>query len=126
MPSAIRPALARTAVSLHGSHPTATARELLDIVVGGRAGSVADFGPAVEPGQPFALLVAEAFDTGMAACDWEVCMRPGSDPVVQAALRDVLARIHSHTSHSAGGTTAASLAAATDASRWSGWTLTRR
>lgn len=64
---------------------------MLDVCLQGCTGAVAGLGPAIDPGQAFALLVAEAFDTGMAACDWDVCMRPGSDPVVQATLRQVWA-----------------------------------
>lgn len=91
MSASLTPDVARAALALRRSHPRASAREVLDVCLQGCTGAVDDLGLAIDPGQPFALLVAEAFDTGMAACDWDVCMRPGSDPVVQATLRQVWA-----------------------------------
>lgn len=54
-----------------------------------RAGQLSDFGPAIEAGAPFALLVAEAFDKGMAPDDWLLVSNPATDPAVVAALVNV-------------------------------------
>jgi hypothetical protein len=45
--------------------------------------------PMPLPPEPFALLVAEAFDLGMHRDDWARLMRPEGDPRVHAALHAI-------------------------------------
>ena len=101
MTGTIGPDVARAAVALHGSHPQSTALDILDVCLRQRTGRVSDFGPAVEPGEPFALLIADAFDKGMTRDEWLWVKNPSADPKLVAALiqiwkTDVLPRFTAH------------------------------
>jgi hypothetical protein len=85
----IGPDVATAAAALRRSHPHVTARQLLDLVLDQRTGAVADFGAAIAPGHPFALLVAEAFDRGMSPDEWAAWTSPGADPLLVTALLQV-------------------------------------
>jgi hypothetical protein len=69
------------ALALRASHPNAPALDVLDVVFAG-----GPLPPMPLPPEPFALLVAEAFDLGMHHHDWAVLMRPEGDPRVHVAL----------------------------------------
>ena len=71
MTGTIGPDVARAVVALHSSHPQSTALDILDVCLRQRTGRVSDFGPAVEPGEPFALFIADAFDKGMTRDEWQ-------------------------------------------------------
>ena len=86
MSGTIGPDVARAAVALHRSHPNVPAVDVLDVCLRQRTGRLADFGDELRPGSPFALIVAEAFDRGMAAQDWLLATNPNSDPALVAAL----------------------------------------
>lgn len=101
MMGTIGPAVARAALALHSSHPGVPALEVLSVCLRQRAGRVADFGPAVEPGEPFALLITDAFDKSMKRDEWLWVKSPGADPKLVAALRqiwqtDVLSKFAAH------------------------------
>jgi hypothetical protein len=82
MPSSpITPDVADAAVALRASHPQASAREILDLVLRGRSGAVADLGPGIDAGQDFALLVTDAFDDDMALA-WAHWTRTDVDPAL--------------------------------------------
>jgi hypothetical protein len=87
--STLSPNVARAAVGLRASHPGVPTLEVLDLVLRDRTDSMADFGDAIEPGTPFGLLLAEAFDRGMAPRDWLLATHPNSSPALVAALRDI-------------------------------------
>lgn len=70
-----------SALTLRASHPLAPALDVLDVVFKGRLLPLMPLPP-----EPFALLVAEAFDQGMHCDDWASLMRPDGDPRVHAAL----------------------------------------
>lgn len=89
MPGTIGPDVARAALALRRSHPQASARDVLDVCLRQRTGSVDDFGPDIEAGQPFALLVAEAFDKAMTPHDWAAAANPNADPALTQALRQI-------------------------------------
>lgn len=82
----ISPDVARAAVGLRRSHPTVSAREVLDVVMRQRGGAVADFGDSIAAGSSFGLLLAEAFDPAMDPRDWQACANPNADPLLVAAL----------------------------------------
>ena len=75
----IGPDVARAAVALHRSHPNVPSMDVFDVCLRQRTGRLADFGAEVCPGSPFGLIVAEAFDKGMAAQDWLLATNPNSD-----------------------------------------------
>jgi hypothetical protein len=66
---------------------------VLDVCLRQRSCSVDDFGPAIEARQPFALLVAEAFDQVMTPAEWAAAANPNADPVLVHGLRQVW-RVH--------------------------------
>ena len=80
MSGTIGPDVASAAVSLRRSHPHVSAADVLDVVMRGRTGSLADFGESIEPATPFGFLIAEAFDDGMAPRDWALVTHPNTDP----------------------------------------------
>lgn len=86
MPGTLGPDLARAAVVLRSSNPQASALEVLDACFRQRTGRISDFGQAVEPGEPFALLISEAFDGGVTAEQWAWVQDPTADPALVAAL----------------------------------------
>lgn len=51
--------------------------DVLDEVMRPHLGRWVDFGELALPPAPFALLAAEAFDTGMMPSDWVCLLRPG-------------------------------------------------
>lgn len=51
-----------------------------------RRGGLSDFGQAVEPGEPFALLIAEAFEGGMPAEQWAWVQDPTADTALVDAM----------------------------------------
>lgn len=85
------PDVARAAVALRESHPQVAALEVLDVVLRHGTGRLADFGDVLQPATPFGAIVAEAFDTGMAAQDWSLAVHPNSPPALVAALLQVWA-----------------------------------
>jgi hypothetical protein len=78
--------LARAAVALRRSHPRAPALDVLDVVLRRHRGSLQDFGAATRPGSEFGLVLAAAFDPGMAPEDWRIVDHPNTAPEVSAAL----------------------------------------
>lgn len=86
MQGTIGPDVARAAVALHKSHPKAPAKEVLDVVMRGRSGSVADFGDSIRAGSDFSMIVAAAFDDAMGLQDWPIVNSPTADPKLVAAL----------------------------------------
>jgi len=81
--------VARAALAIHGSHPRAPALGILDVCLRQRNGRVSDLGPAVEAGEPFALLIDDAFDKGITRDEWPWVKSPLADPKLVAALRQV-------------------------------------
>lgn len=59
------------ALLLRKAHPSWPAVDVLDQVMRARYGQRIDFGDLAKPPAPFAILVADAFDGGMLASDWE-------------------------------------------------------
>lgn len=66
------------AVQLRATHPQASARDVLDLVMQGRAGQQIDFGD-MSPVSPFGVIVLEAFDRATQVSDWIAFYRHG-DP----------------------------------------------
>lgn len=64
-------------LAIRSSHPKAPAREVLDLVMQGHT-TAADAALAswLEPSQPFAALVCEAFDTVMVIDEWRIMTAP--------------------------------------------------
>ena len=89
MPANIAPDIAQAASSLRTTHPKAPAIDVLDLVMQGRSGSLADFGDALHPCAPLGQVVAEVFDWGMAPGDWFLLRNPSSPPAVIQALMGV-------------------------------------
>ncbi len=90
MASTISPDVARAAIGLRRTHPTVPAIEVLDVVMRGRAGSLADFGDGnLEPNTPFGQVLAAALDRGMAPTDWALVDAITTPPAVVMALRGV-------------------------------------
>lgn len=79
------------ALLLRRQVPRLSAVQVLDEVMHGHHGRWIDFGELALPPAPFALLVAEAFDTGMLPCDWAGLMRRGSPPRVREVLLQIWA-----------------------------------
>lgn len=87
-------------MTLHSSHPGAPKLKILSVSSRQRAAG-ADFGSAVQAGEPFALLVADAFDKGISREDWLWIKSPVADPeLVAASLQswqtEVLPRFSAH------------------------------
>jgi hypothetical protein len=82
-------ALMQRALALRRTHPQAPALDVLDQCLRGSACSLDDFGPALDPRQPFGLLIAEALDGGMSVQDWKGLLRQDGDPAVIQALMQV-------------------------------------
>lgn len=59
------------ALLLRKAHPSWSAMDVLDQAMRTRYGRRIDFGDLAKPPAPFAMLVADALDTGMLASDWE-------------------------------------------------------
>jgi hypothetical protein len=90
MQGTISPDVARAAIALRRSHPHVTPKEVLELVMQQRAGRVADFGSEIEPGTDFGVIVAEVFDPGMRADDWQRFFSSrNADPVLISILREV-------------------------------------
>lgn len=70
MTGTIGPAVAQAAAGLHRNHPDMPARAVLDAVMRGRSGALADFGRELDPATEFGALVGKAFSTELAAADW--------------------------------------------------------
>jgi hypothetical protein len=83
-----RPDVARAALSLRATHLTASAREVLDLVLQGRSGAVRDFGAEMTPGSRFALLVAEAIDGVDLMPAWSLWTKSGTDPTLEKMLSE--------------------------------------
>jgi hypothetical protein len=75
--------IASAAVTLRRTHPHAPALDVLDVVFKGRRGQSVTF---ATPPDPFALLVAEAFDRGMPPDDWAGFFGPLGDLRVRGTL----------------------------------------
>jgi hypothetical protein len=58
--------VSQAAVARRLSHPLAPALDVLDVIMSGSTGSLADFGGEIEPATSFGDILAEAFDRGMA------------------------------------------------------------
>ena len=90
MQGTICPDVALAAVALQRSHPHATPRDVLDLVLYERTGCLADLAEAIEPGTDFAAIVAAVFDPKMSPENWRwVANHLKADPVVLSALRVV-------------------------------------
>lgn len=85
----ITPDVASGVLALRRSHPAAPARAILGLSLGQRTVAVADFGTAIEAGQPFALLVAEPSDRGMTPDEWAAWTTPSADTLLLAAAHQV-------------------------------------
>ncbi len=48
-----------------------------------------DFGDLAFPPAPFALIVAEAFDSGLLPCDWVGLLRSKSHPRIKPVLMEI-------------------------------------
>jgi len=70
MTGTISPAVALAAAGLHRNHPDTPARAVLDTVMRGRRGALADFGPALDPGTEFGALIGKAFGPELAPSEW--------------------------------------------------------
>lgn len=75
------------AIELRLRHPATPARTILDDLIVAHRGTPLEFG-AVDPTTPFGQLVAEAFDTGMQACDW-IGLLQLPDPRLHVALHEI-------------------------------------
>lgn len=82
-------AIVSAALALRRSHPAAPALDVLALVLQGRQAVPADFGADGLPPAPFALLVAEAFDTAMTPDEWREWCQPGMNPKLLAGLLSV-------------------------------------
>lgn len=60
----------RAAEAHRRSHPAVPALDVLDLVMEGHTGSLADFGVSLHPTTAFGQIIAAAFDKGMAPQDW--------------------------------------------------------
>lgn len=89
MQGTIGPDVALAALAVRRSHPRMPALEVLEVCLRQRAGRVSDFGGAITIGSPFAMIVAEAFDTGEPKRDWSVLNIQGTDPALIADLRQI-------------------------------------
>jgi len=89
MKGTIGPDAAHAAVALHSSHPSVPALNIFTVDRRQCAGCVTDFGLAVKAGEPFALLIADAFDKGMTRDEWLWVKNPVADPQRIAAWRQV-------------------------------------
>jgi hypothetical protein len=70
MLDASRPELARAAIVSSTSHPQATACKVLDLVMRGAGGSLANFKDCSLSGSDFGLIIAVAFDPGTYPDGW--------------------------------------------------------
>lgn len=93
LPLPVTPAvdIAARALLLRRQEPRLSALEVLDQVMRGRSGRWMDFGQLALPPAPFAVVVAEAFDTGMLPCDWAGLLKPHSPPRVHELLLQIWA-----------------------------------
>jgi hypothetical protein len=76
-------------VALASSHPHAPPLDVLDVVLRGHTGSLAGFGPALAPGEPFGQVVVAAFDRGMSPADWKAFTAPTAAPMLRTAALSV-------------------------------------
>lgn len=83
--------VARALLLLRRQEPRLPAVQVLDEVMRGRSGRWIDFRDLAIPPEPFALLVAEAFDAGMLPCDWAGLLRPGCPLRVRELLLQIWA-----------------------------------
>lgn len=96
-------AIAAEALALRASHPRAPVADVLDLVMRGRDCRVIDFGELADPPHPFALLIAEAFDTVMTPRGWtgmiarcDAGQRAGLIGVWRAQVWDLFLRRYSN------------------------------
>jgi hypothetical protein len=101
MNATVGPATAAAAVAFRQANPAASALDALDAALANRGGQLWSFGDAIQPATPFGLLIAEAFDSGMAPEDWHLASNPNTPPSAKAVLMDlwqteVLAKLAAH------------------------------
>lgn len=101
MSGTVGPATADAAVAFRQANPASSPLEALDAGIDQRTSLLWNFGEAIQPATPFGLLIAEAFDKGMAPDDWRLATHPNTAPRVRAILMDlwqteVLAKFAAH------------------------------
>jgi len=85
------PDFAAVASTLRSLHPKAPALGVLDIAMQGHEGSAVDLTAKwLTPGSPFGQVVAAAMDPGMEPEEWRAWTQPPADPVLQAAMLEIL------------------------------------
>ncbi len=70
MPDPLAHAIATEALALRASHAHAPVIDILDLVMRDRDRRHIDFGDLADPPHPFALLIAEGFDSVMTPKGW--------------------------------------------------------
>ncbi len=85
MPDQLVRAIADEALALRASHAHAPIIDIFDLVMRDRDHRHIDFGDLADPLHPFALLIAEGFDTVMTPKEW-AGMIAHCDPSQRAAL----------------------------------------
>ena len=90
----------RSAGAITGSHASAPALDVLDLVMEGRHGVALDFrdstqphGSWTSPPTPFGALLARAFDRVMTPAEWTGLTGPHQDPAQVVGLMDVWNRV---------------------------------
>lgn len=86
MPTPAAAAIVAEALALRRSHPQVPVVDVLDLVMKGRHGPALDFGPDGLPPAEFALIVAEAFDSGMTPGEWRAWTGSGADPKLREGM----------------------------------------
>ena len=86
MPDPVAIAIVNECLALRQSHPSVPASDVLDLVMQGRHHRHYDFGSAMFPPDPFALVVAEAVDF-MPANDWAALTGASVTPDQRAAMQ---------------------------------------
>ena len=79
------------ALLLRRSDPTRPALDVLDEVMQPHRRRPVEFGDLIDLPSPFALLIAEAFDTGMCVEDWAGLWRGNGHPKIRGFLLNLWA-----------------------------------
>ena len=83
--------LATETLTLCRTHVHTPVLDVLDLVMKDRQHRLPDFGELALPPAPFALVVVEALDRGMAADEWALMTGFRADPVLRTAVLDLWA-----------------------------------
>lgn len=88
MSAALADRIAEQVTALRRSHPRASARDVLDLVLAGEAAREVSALPAesLHPRAPLGQLIVEAFDGGMTPAEWYDWTGPNANPAMSAAL----------------------------------------